>query len=274
MHPVDAALDVVRVGARGAEDRAAARQDPADGVQVQRHGVALEHAPPAVAEPDELVAVLADALADDGPDDGVEARAVAAAGQDADAHEVPPGRTSGSGDVGRRHDAAGSDARGRTGRDRRHRSHRSARAPGRRRGWPRRATSRCGSSSATPPGRRSCRAPRWSPTPAATATRPGCTAALAGVRHPLPGVGGRGRGPAAAALRRRRRRRGRRACSGSSTRRSSSASPDAVFTLGPAARRDRGARSGQTGVRAHLPAAQHVRRLRAVLRHRRGRRGR
>jgi hypothetical protein len=90
-HAFDAALDAVGVRARRTEHRAAARQDPADGVQVQRHRVALEHPSPAVPEPDDLVVVLADPLADDGPDDGVEARAVAAAGQDADAHAFPPG---------------------------------------------------------------------------------------------------------------------------------------------------------------------------------------
>ena len=52
----------------------------------QRHGQALERALPAVAEPDELVAVDPDALADDGPDDRVQAGAVAAAGQHSDAH--------------------------------------------------------------------------------------------------------------------------------------------------------------------------------------------
>ena len=61
-------------------------QDAAHRGDAERHGQALERALPAVAEADELVAVLADALADDGPDDRVEAGAVAAAGEDSDAH--------------------------------------------------------------------------------------------------------------------------------------------------------------------------------------------
>ena len=51
------------------------------------HGQPLERAPPAVAEADELEAVVADALADDRPDDRVETGAVAATGQHSDAHE-------------------------------------------------------------------------------------------------------------------------------------------------------------------------------------------
>ena len=86
LDPLDAAVDLDRVGPRRAEDRAAARQDAADGSDVERHREALERALPAVAEPDELVPVLLHALAHDGPDDGVEPGAVAAAGQDSDAH--------------------------------------------------------------------------------------------------------------------------------------------------------------------------------------------
>jgi hypothetical protein len=52
----------------------------------QVDGLALDHAPPAVAEADEVVPVDALALPDDRPDDGVEARTVAAAGQHADPH--------------------------------------------------------------------------------------------------------------------------------------------------------------------------------------------
>ena len=58
----------------------------------ERHRLALDHAAPAVAEPDDLVAVLALALAHDGADHRVEPRAVAPAGQHADAHRpfYPP----------------------------------------------------------------------------------------------------------------------------------------------------------------------------------------
>ena len=88
---VDAALDLDRVGAARAEDRAAARQDAAHLRDAERRGDALERALPAVAEADELVAVLLHALADDGTDDGVETGAVAAAGQHSDAHGSPHG---------------------------------------------------------------------------------------------------------------------------------------------------------------------------------------
>ena len=59
---------------------------PARALERQLDAVAVEHAGPAVAEADELVAVGVDALADDAADDRVEAGAVAAAGQHADAH--------------------------------------------------------------------------------------------------------------------------------------------------------------------------------------------
>ena len=88
--PLDAAVDLERVGARRAEDRAAARQDAAHLGDAERHGDVLERAPPAVAEADELVAVDADALADDGADHRVQAGAVAAAGQHSDAHARRP----------------------------------------------------------------------------------------------------------------------------------------------------------------------------------------
>ena len=85
---LDAALDLERVGARGAEDGAAARQDAAHLRDAELAGRALERALPAVAEADELVAVLLDALADHGPDDGVQAGAVAAPGEHSDAHAI------------------------------------------------------------------------------------------------------------------------------------------------------------------------------------------
>ena len=83
---VDAAVDLHRVRAARAEDRPATRQDAADLRDAELGGQALERALPAVAEAEELVAVLLDALADDAADDGVEAGAVAAAREDSDAH--------------------------------------------------------------------------------------------------------------------------------------------------------------------------------------------
>ena len=53
---------------------------------VEVHRAAVQHTVPRVEEADQLVAVDLLALADDGPDDGVESGAVAAAGEDADTH--------------------------------------------------------------------------------------------------------------------------------------------------------------------------------------------
>ena len=63
--------------------------DAPHGLDVERPGVAVDDAPPAVEEADELVAVGALALADDRPHHGVEAGAVTAAGQHRDAHRAP-----------------------------------------------------------------------------------------------------------------------------------------------------------------------------------------
>ena len=84
--PLRAAVDLVRVGPRGAEDRAAAGQDAAHLLDAQRAGVAVERTAPAVPEADELVPVRRDALAHDRPDDRVQPGAVAAAGEHADPH--------------------------------------------------------------------------------------------------------------------------------------------------------------------------------------------
>ena len=84
--PLGPPLLLQRVGPRGAEDRAAARQDAPHLGDAERPPVALQRSPPAVAVADELVAVLGDALADDRPDHRVQPRAVAAAGEHAESH--------------------------------------------------------------------------------------------------------------------------------------------------------------------------------------------
>ena len=81
-----AALDGVGVGAGGAEDGSAEGQDVAATLGAEGHGVAFHDARPAVAEADDLVAVLALALGDDGANDGVQAGAIASAGQDSHTH--------------------------------------------------------------------------------------------------------------------------------------------------------------------------------------------
>ncbi len=74
------------VGARGAEDRPAAREDPPRRLDRELEVLVLERPAPAVAEANQRVAVVVDALAHDGADRRVEPRAVAAAGQDSDPH--------------------------------------------------------------------------------------------------------------------------------------------------------------------------------------------
>src|SRR3712207_6897768 len=63
-------------------------------VERERDRLGRQDTRPAVAEPDELVPVMVDALADDRADDRVEAGAVSAAGQDADARHGAEDRKS------------------------------------------------------------------------------------------------------------------------------------------------------------------------------------
>jgi len=72
--------------AGGAEDGAAAGEDATHRVQVELAVVAFQQALPAVVEPDHLVAVVDHGAVHDGPDDGVESGAVAAAGQHTNTH--------------------------------------------------------------------------------------------------------------------------------------------------------------------------------------------
>src|SRR5581483_7103601 len=84
--PLHAVPQMFRAHPGGAEDGAAAGQDAADGVEVELEIVALQEALPAVPETDDLVAVVGDGTVHDGPDDGVQAGAVAAGGEDTNAH--------------------------------------------------------------------------------------------------------------------------------------------------------------------------------------------
>jgi hypothetical protein len=83
---VDTVGAVERAAASGAEHRAAAGQHAAHRLDGERQGAALHHAVPRIAEPDDLVAVLALALADDGAQHRVQAGAVAPTGQHSDSH--------------------------------------------------------------------------------------------------------------------------------------------------------------------------------------------
>ena len=78
---LDAALDLVRVRARRAEDRPALGEQATAPLDVERHRRPLDDTAPAVVEPHELVLVVALALAHDGADHRVEPRAVATPGE-------------------------------------------------------------------------------------------------------------------------------------------------------------------------------------------------
>ena len=86
VHAGDAILGLVRVRPRAPEDRPSPmEQSPrVGGGELDR--VAVDHAAPSVTEPDDVVAVDAFTFPHHGPDDRVEARAVAAAGENADPH--------------------------------------------------------------------------------------------------------------------------------------------------------------------------------------------
>ena len=68
------------------EDGAAPVDEAARAVDGELDGLAVDHAAPSVAEPHQLVAVHAFALAHDGADDRVQSRTVAAAGEHPNAH--------------------------------------------------------------------------------------------------------------------------------------------------------------------------------------------
>ena len=88
LHPLGTVVGVVRVGARRAENGAAAREEPARRLERQGHRLTLDQPAPTVPVTDELVPLLV-ALADDGPDHRVEAGAVTPAREHADTHRTP-----------------------------------------------------------------------------------------------------------------------------------------------------------------------------------------
>src|SRR5439155_5811942 len=83
-HSLDAALDLVRVRPRGAEDRPAAREQPRDlPVPERRVVLPLDESAPALPDADDVPAAVERAPRDR-PDDRVQTGAVAAARQDSD----------------------------------------------------------------------------------------------------------------------------------------------------------------------------------------------
>ena len=78
-----AALNAVRtlgwVGARGAQNGSAAGQNAAHRLQVERHGLVFDQAPPALHETHKFIVIVEHAFAHYGADDCVQARAIAPA---------------------------------------------------------------------------------------------------------------------------------------------------------------------------------------------------
>ena len=81
LHLVDAAWNLLHVGARGVKDGAALELDAVDVFKCERDEVVVEHAAPAVEEADEFVAVGLNSFAHRRIDDSIQAGAVSAAGQ-------------------------------------------------------------------------------------------------------------------------------------------------------------------------------------------------
>jgi hypothetical protein len=93
-----AAVALERVGARGAEDRAAAGQDAGGGLDGQLARVALERTAPAISEAHDLVAVDVDPPAHDRADRRVQAGTVATPCEHTHAHRAKPTPTVGRSD--------------------------------------------------------------------------------------------------------------------------------------------------------------------------------
>ena len=81
LHFVDAAGNLLHVGARRMQDGAAPELNPVDRFERERNEIVIEHALPAVQESDELVSVVIDALPDGRINDRIQSGAIAAAGQ-------------------------------------------------------------------------------------------------------------------------------------------------------------------------------------------------
>src|SRR2546429_2353574 len=83
---VDSVGPLQRIGARGAQDRAAAGQNAGYVREIKWHGLVLEKAAPAFQKSYEFIFVVKTAFADHGADDGVQPWTIASAGQNADSH--------------------------------------------------------------------------------------------------------------------------------------------------------------------------------------------
>ena len=84
LQSLDAAFEAVLVlrgiGARSAQNGAAARQNSAHRLEIERHGLVFQQAAPAFHESDKLVLVVKGSLAHHGADHRVQSRTIATAG--------------------------------------------------------------------------------------------------------------------------------------------------------------------------------------------------
>ena len=76
----------IGIGSAGPQDRTSPREDSTDSGDIKWYRVAFQGSSPSVTKSDEFVTVYLDALAHDGSDHGVQARAVAAASQHSYTH--------------------------------------------------------------------------------------------------------------------------------------------------------------------------------------------
>ena len=81
LHLVDAAGNLLHVGARGMQDGAALQLNAVNVFERERNEIVIENAAPAVQKADEFVAVVVDALSDGRINDRIQSGAIAAAGQ-------------------------------------------------------------------------------------------------------------------------------------------------------------------------------------------------
>jgi hypothetical protein len=78
---LDAAGNLLHVGARGVQDGAALELNAVGVFESERNEIVIENAAPAIQEADEFVAVVVDALPDRRINDRIQSGAIAAAGQ-------------------------------------------------------------------------------------------------------------------------------------------------------------------------------------------------
>ena len=86
LHLLDAAGNLLHVGARGVQDGAALELNAVGVFESERNEVVVEHAAPAVQKADELVAVVVDSLSHRRINDRIQSGAIAAAGQQSNSH--------------------------------------------------------------------------------------------------------------------------------------------------------------------------------------------